>query len=39
MSPNSSGNKSVDHLRIVSLVERVIEISKEILRPRGFFNF
>ncbi len=36
MSPNSSGNKSVDHLRIVSLVERVIEISKEILRPRGF---
>ena len=36
MSPNSSGNKSVDHLRIVSLVERVIEISKEILKPKGF---
>ncbi len=36
MSPNSSGNKSVDHLRIISLVERVIEISKNILKPNGF---
>lgn len=36
MSPNSSGNKSVDHLRIISLVERVIEISKTILKPNGF---
>ncbi len=36
MSPNSSGNKSVDHLRIVSLVERVLEISKNTLRSEGF---
>ena len=36
MSPNSSGNKSIDHLRIVTLVERVLEISKKILKPEGF---
>ncbi len=35
MSPNSSGNKSIDHLRIISLVERVLEISKKILKPKG----
>ncbi len=35
MSPNSSGNKSIDHLRIISLVERVLEISKQILKPNG----
>ena len=35
MSPNSSGNKNLDHLRIVSLVERVIEISNEILDKDG----
>ena len=39
MSPNSSGIKSVDHLRIVSLIERVVEIAKTILKPDGFFNF
>ena len=38
MSPNSSGIKSVDHLRIVSLIERVVEIAKTILKPDGF-NF
>ena len=36
MSPNSSGIKSVDHLRIVSLIERVVEIAKTILKPDGF---
>ncbi len=35
MSPNSSGNKSVDHLRIISLVEKVLDISKSILKPNG----
>ena len=35
MSPNSSGNKSVDHLRIISLVERVLEISRTLLNPGG----
>ena len=35
MSPNSSGNKIIDHLRIISLVERVLEISKKILKPKG----
>ena len=28
MSPNSTGNKQIDHLRIISLIERVLEISK-----------
>ena len=36
MSPNSSGNKKVDHLRIISLIERVLEIAKEVLKPNGF---
>ena len=36
MSPNSSGNKSVDHLRIISLVERVLELAKIILKSDGF---
>jgi len=36
MSPNSSGNKSVDHLRIISLVEKVLEFSKNILKANGF---
>ncbi len=36
MSPNSSGNKSIDHLRIISLVERVLEIAKMILKSNGF---
>ena len=37
MSPNSSGIKSVDHLRIVSLIERVVEIAKIILKSDGIF--
>ena len=36
MSPNSSGNKKIDHLRIISLIERVLEIAKEVLKPDGF---
>jgi 23S rRNA (uridine2552-2'-O)-methyltransferase len=36
MSPNSSGNKSVDHLRIISLVEKVLEISNDILKSDGY---
>ena len=36
MSPNSSGNKKIDHLRIISLLERVLEITKEVLKPNGF---
>ena len=36
MSPNSSGNKKIDHLRIISLIERVLEIAKEVLKPNGF---
>ena len=27
MSPNSTGNKKVDHLRIVSLIEKVLDLS------------
>ena len=36
MSPNSSGNKKIDHLRIVSLIERVLEIAKDVLKKDGF---
>ena len=36
MSPNSSGNKKIDHLRIISLIERVLEIAKEVLKPNGY---
>ena len=31
MSPNSSGNKKVDHLRIISLIEKVLDISEFFL--------
>ena len=36
MSPNSTGNKKVDHLRILSLVERVVDISNLFLKEEGF---
>lgn len=36
MSPNSTGNKRVDHLRIFSLVERVVNISTKLLQKDGF---
>ena len=36
MSPNSTGNKKVDHLKILSLVERVIDISNQLLQKDGF---
>ena len=36
MSPNSSGNKKVDHLRIVSIIERVLEIAEKSLKKNGF---
>ena len=36
MSPNSSGNKKIDHLRIISLIERVLDITKVVLKPKGF---
>ena len=32
MSPNASGNKSVDHLKIISLADKVLELSKELLK-------
>ena len=35
MSPNSTGNKNIDHLRIVSLVERVLFIANNILKKEG----
>ena len=36
MSPNSSGNKKVDHLRIISLIEEVLDISEYFLSKNGF---
>ena len=32
MSPNTSGNRSVDHLKIVSLIESVLDISELFLK-------
>ena len=32
MSPNASGNKNVDHLKIISLADKVLELSKDILK-------
>jgi 23S rRNA (uridine2552-2'-O)-methyltransferase len=37
MSPNTTGNKSVDHLKIVSLIETVISISENHLKKNGHF--
>ena len=37
MSPNTSGNRSVDHLKIISLIESVLEVSKLLLKKDGFF--
>ena len=36
MSPNASGNKNVDHLRIVSIIEKVLDISDYFLSKNGF---
>ena len=36
MSPNSTGNKKVDHLRIVSLIEKVLDLSNHFLSKNGF---
>ena len=36
MSPNSSGNKKVDHLRIISLIEKVLDLSEYFLSKDGF---
>ena len=35
MSPNSSGNKQIDHLRIISLIENVLELCDHILESDG----
>ena len=37
MSPNTSGNRSVDHLKIVSLIESVLDVSELFLKKDGFF--
>ena len=36
MSPNASGNKNVDHLRIVSIIGKVLDISDYFLSKNGF---
>ena len=35
MSPNSTGNKKVSHLRIISLVDKVIDIADKFLEKDG----
>jgi len=37
MAPNSSGTPSLDHLRIMTLVEAAIEFTYEVLKPGGGF--
>ena len=37
MSPNTSGNRSVDHLKIVSLIESVLDVSELFLKKDRFF--
>ena len=37
MSPNTSGNRSIDHLKIISLTESVLEIAEKLLKRDGFF--
>ena len=37
MAPNSSGNPSLDHLRIMGLVEMALEFAYEVLKPGGGF--
>ena len=36
MSPNSSGNKKVDHLRIISIIETVIQYAQKFLKKDGY---
>ncbi len=37
MAPQSSGHRSTDHLRIVTLVEAAADLAQEILNPGGTF--
>ena len=37
MAPNSTGNPSLDHLRIMGLVEAAAEFAYEVLKPGGTF--
>lgn len=37
MAPNTSGNRSLDHLRQIGLVEMAREVALEVLRPGGAF--
>ena len=37
MSPNSSGNKKIDHLRIISIIEKVLDISNYFLSKTGYW--
>lgn len=37
MAPNASGDPSLDHLRIIGLVEAALEFAYEVLKPGGGF--
>lgn len=37
MAPNATGNREVDHLRIISLCEEALEFAQEALNPGGAF--
>jgi 23S rRNA (uridine2552-2'-O)-methyltransferase len=37
MAPNASGNPSLDHLRIIGLVDAALEFAYQVLKPGGGF--
>jgi 23S rRNA (uridine2552-2'-O)-methyltransferase len=37
MAPNTTGHAATDHLRIVALAERALEVAEAVLAPRGGF--
>ena len=37
IAPNTTGNKSADHLKIISLIEVVLVIVKKFLKKEGYF--
>tara|TARA_Y100000590_G_scaffold158315_1_gene181754 strand:- start:458 stop:1054 length:597 start_codon:yes stop_codon:yes gene_type:complete len=39
ISPNSSGNKKMDHLRIATIIEKIILLIKKIMLKEGNFVF
>tara|TARA_B100000686_G_C16693171_1_gene918908 strand:+ start:178 stop:768 length:591 start_codon:yes stop_codon:yes gene_type:complete len=39
LSPNTTGHKSTDHLKLITLIEQIINIVEENLKHNGYFIF